>query len=107
MNTAPGNAARAEEALRREIERIRAERVSASELLRAKAYLLGTYEMDRRTNARQAWYLAFFETIGMGYDFPARYRAAVEAVTAEDLLRVARSYLHPLTTVVLGPPSPR
>ncbi len=104
VNTAPGNAARAEEALRREIERIRAEPVSAPELLRAKAYLLGSYEMDRRTNARQAWYLAFFETIGVGYDFPTRYRAAVEAVTVEDLLRVARSYLHPLTTVVLGPP---
>ena len=107
MNTAPGNAARAEEALRREIERIRAERVSAPELLRAKAYLLGTYEMDRRTNARQAWYLAFFATIGVGYDFPTGYRAAVEAVTVEDLLRVARSYLHPLTTVVLGPPPAR
>src|SRR5205807_598828 len=86
--TSPGNAARAGEALRREIERIRAERVSAPVLLGAKAYLLGTFEMDRRTNARQAWYLAFFETLGVGHDFPARYHAAVEAVTAEDLLRV-------------------
>lgn len=107
MGTAPENAARAEQALAREIERIRAERVSDAELRRAKAYLLGTFAMDRRTNARQAFYLAFFEVLGVGYDFPVRYRAAVEAVTADDLLRVARAYLHPLTTVVVEPPAKR
>jgi zinc protease len=107
MGTAPQNAARAEEALRRQLDRIRTERVSEAELRRAKAYLLGTFAMDRRTNARQAWYLAFFETMGVGWEFPARYRAAVEAATADDLLRVARTYLRPLTTVVLGPPPAR
>ena len=47
----------------------------------------------RRTNARQAWYLAFYEVEGVKDDFPTRYRAAVEQVTADDVLRVARSYL--------------
>ncbi len=107
MGTAPENGARAEKALAGEIERIRTERVSDEELRRAKAYLLGTLAMDRRTNARQAWYLAFFETVGAGWEFPARYRAAVEAVTADDLLRAARTYLGPLTTVVLQPPPKR
>lgn len=107
MGTAPENAGRAEEALRREIERIRTERVSDEELRRARAYLVGNFAMDRRTNARQAWYLAFFESLGVGYDFPSRYLAAIEAVTADDLLRVAQTYLGPLTTVVLGPPAPR
>jgi len=105
LGTAPDNAARAEAALLKQIERIRAEAVGAAELRRAKAYLLGTMEMDRRTNARQAWYLAFYEIDGAGYDFPARYRRAVEAVTAADVLRVAKAYLEPLTTVVLRPPA--
>jgi predicted Zn-dependent peptidase len=107
LGTAPENAARAEEALMRELTRIRAERVGNDELARAKAYLLGRYAMDRRTNERQAWYLAFYEVEGVGADYPERYRRAVEAVTADDVLRVARTYLGTPTTVVVRPPPSR
>ncbi len=103
LGTAPDNATRAEAALRTEIERIRSEPVTAEELRRAKGYLLGNYEMDRRTNARQAWYLAFYEIEAVGQDYADRYRRAVEAVTAQDVLRVARAYLTTVTTVVLKP----
>lgn len=106
LGTAPENVARAEPGLLREVERIRREPIAAEELARAKGFLLGNYAMDRRTNARQAWYLAFYEIEGVGEDFPERYRRAVEAVTAADVLRVARAYLDPLTIVVLRPPGP-
>lgn len=104
LGTAPENTVRAEQALLKQIERIRTAPVTAAELRRAKAYLLGSMEMDRRTNARQAWYLGFYAIEGVGYGFPARYRKAVEAVTAADVLRVAKTYLQTLTTVVLQPP---
>jgi len=107
LGTAPENAARAEAALLREVERVRTEAVSADALARAKGYLLGNYAMDRRTNARQAWYMAFYEVQGVGQHFPERYRRAVEAVTAADVLRVARAYLDPLTLIVLRPPATR
>jgi len=103
LGTAPENAARAEEALRREVERIRTEPVGAEELRRAKGYLLGRYTMDRRTNERQAWYLAFYDVQGVGQEFPERYRRAVEAVTAADVQRVARQVLGAPTTLVLRP----
>jgi predicted Zn-dependent peptidase len=103
LGTAPENAARAEEALGKEIERIRAEPISADEVARAKGYLLGNYTMDRRTSGRVAWYLAFYEIQGVGQAFPDRYRRAVEAVTPADIQRVARAYLTTLTTVVLRP----
>ncbi|HMH52569.1 MAG TPA: pitrilysin family protein [Candidatus Acidoferrum sp.] len=103
LGTAPENTTRAEEALRKEIERIRSEPLGADELGRAKGYLLGNYMMDRRTNSRLAWYLAFYETEGIGQKFPDQYRKAVEAVTAADVLRVARTYLAHPTTVVLAP----
>ena len=103
LGTAPDNATRAEEALRKEIERIRSEPVGAEELARAKGYLLGNYTMDRRTNGRLAWYLVFYETQGVGQKYPDQYRKAVEAVTPADLLRVARTYLATPTTVVLRP----
>ena len=76
----------------------------ADELARAKGYLLGRYAMDRRTNERLAWYLAFYEVEGVGRAYPDRYRARVEAVTAADVQRVARTYLASPTTVILGPP---
>ncbi|MBM3221236.1 MAG: insulinase family protein [Candidatus Rokubacteria bacterium] len=107
LGTAPENAAKAEEALRQEIDRIRREAVGAEELRRAKNYLLGRYEMDRRTNDRQAWYLGFYTVEGVSPDYAARYRRAVEAVTAADVLRVAQTYLASLTSVVLEPPPAR
>ena len=79
LGTAPDNAARAEEGLLREIARVRGEPVGADELARAKAYMLGKYDMDRRTNERQAWYLAFYEIEGVGLDYPERYRRALES----------------------------
>ena len=103
LGTAPENAERAEAALGKQIERIRSEPVGADELARAKGYLLGNYTMDRRTNGRLAWYLAFYEIEGVGQKFPDQYRKAVEAVTSADVLRVARIYLANPTTVVLRP----
>jgi len=107
LGTAPENATRSEAELMKQVERIRTERVGADELARAKAYLLGTFVMERRTNARQAASLAQFEVLGVGSEFPLRYRAAVEAVTADDVLRAATRYLTNLTTVVLRPPPAR
>jgi predicted Zn-dependent peptidase len=107
LGTAPENAAKAEEGLRQEIDRIRRERVADDELRRAKNYLLGRYEMDRRTNERLAWYSAFYTVQGVGSGYPDRYRRAVEAVTAADVQRAAQTYLSTLTSVVLQPPGSR
>ena len=107
LGSAPENAQKAEEGLRQEIERIRRDRVGDDELGRAKNYLLGRYEMDRRTNERQAFLLGFHTLEGVGLEYPARYRRAVEAVTAADVLRVAQTYLTRLTTVVIQPPPTR
>ena len=103
LGTTPETAAKAEQALLAEIERIQREAVPDDELRRAKRFLLGRYAMDRRTNERQAWYLAFYDVERVGASYPARYRLAVEGVTASDVQRAAKTYLGTLTTVVLGP----
>jgi len=96
---------RAESGLRQEIECFRADGPSEAEVARAKAYVLGNLAMDRRTNARHAWYLAFFELAGFGWDYPERYARALEAVSVLDVTRVARRYLANPATVVVRPPS--
>jgi zinc protease len=103
LGTAQENTAAAEEAVLRELTRVRAEGISAAELDRAKAYVLGAQAMDRRTNARHAWYLAFFEVVGAGWDFPERYARAVASVTAADVRAVAERVLGQPTVVVLQP----
>jgi zinc protease len=107
LGTAPASAAAAETGVARELERARAAPVTADELGRAKAYVRGQLSMDRRTSARQAWHLAFFEVVGAGWDFPERYARAIEAVTAADVARAAERYLTRPTVVVLQPPPSR
>jgi predicted Zn-dependent peptidase len=107
LATSPESAAKAEEALRQQVTRIVGERVTDEELRRAKNYLLGRYEIDRRTNDRIAHFLAFYTIEGVGVEYSDKYRRAVQATTAADIQRVARTYLATLTTVVLEPPAAR
>ena len=106
LGTAPPNQVRAETAMLGELERVRREPLSPSDLARAKGYLLGQFALDRRTNARLSWYDGFFESLGLGPDFAERYARAVEAVTVEDVQRVAQTYLAAPTVVRLGPAAP-
>lgn len=103
IGTAPANAERSEAGMRQQIDRVRAEPISERELARAKAYLLGQFEMDRRTNARLAWYAAFFEIAGVGQGFAESYARAVERVTTDDVRRAAELYLAVPTVVRLEP----
>ena len=103
LGTAPANVAKAEAALTEQLQRIQREPVSDEELRVGKAYLLGNLEMDRRTNARQAWYLAFYEVAGVGYEFLDRYLAQARLVTTADVQRVAQRYLSPLRAVTVEP----
>jgi zinc protease len=107
LGTTPQTAAQAEQALLAEVTRIKRDPVSEADLTRAKGYLLGRYAMDRRTSERLAWYLAFYDIEAVATDYPERYRAAVQAVSAADIQRVARAYLATPVTVVLGPRPPR
>ncbi len=105
LGTAPANGAKAEAALREQLERIQREPVSDEELRVGKAYLLGTLQMDRRTNARQAWYLAFFEVAGVGYEFLDRYVARAQQITQAEVQSAAQRYLSPLRAVIVEPPA--
>ena len=104
LGTAPDNKDKAEAALRGQLERIQREPVSDEEFRVAKNYLLGSLAMDRRTNARQAWYLASLEVQGVGYEFLDRYIGQVRQVTKEQIQGAAQKYLARLRTVIVAPP---
>jgi zinc protease len=81
--------------VREELARIRREPVSDEDLARAKAYLIGSFPLRMDTNAELATLLLTVERFGLGLDYPARYRRAVQGVTAEDVLRAVRAHWDP------------
>jgi predicted Zn-dependent peptidase len=103
IGTAPENLARAEAGFARELGALQEAAVPADELARAKAYLTGAFDLDLRTNARQSFYLGFFELLGAGHAYAGRYLAAIEAVPSEAVQRVARTWLIEPATAVVGP----
>lgn len=79
----------------KEIRRIQSEPVSEKELNDAKAYLTGSFPLRMDTSAKIAGMLTSIEIYGLGLDYPRKYPALINAVTREDLRRVAKKYLHP------------
>jgi predicted Zn-dependent peptidase len=103
LGTAPDNVPKAEAALTAQLERARNQLASDAEVSVARAYVLGSQAMDRQTNARQAWYMAYYELAGVGYEFLDHYASAVKKVTPADVQRVARKYATTVRTVVVKP----
>lgn len=88
----------------REVKRIRTEPVSDKELADAKAYLTGSFPLRLDTSAKIAGMMTSMEIYNLGLDYPQRFPKLINAVTREDILRVAKKYLDPdrMVVVVLG-----
>ncbi len=59
----------------------------------AKRKIVGDWLMDHQTRSRQAWYLGWFETIGLGYQMDALYTEKIKAVSFEEVKKVREKYL--------------
>jgi len=69
--------------------------VSEDELERAKKYLTGSFPLRLDTQRELTAFLVQMEFYKLGLDYPEKYPGLIRAVTREDILRVAKSYLHP------------
>lgn len=78
-----------------QMERIQKELVSDKELEAAKKYLIGSFPMRFDSQAKLANFLTQVEYYGLGLDYPKKYPSLIRSVSREDVLRVARKYLHP------------
>ena len=78
----------------KEMERIRTEQVTDKELSDAKSYLTGSFPLRIDSNRKIAGFLTSVEFYGLGLDYVDNYRKFIEAVTKDDILRVARKYLN-------------
>jgi zinc protease len=92
--------------MRQEMENMTREPVTEEELTLAKDSLINSFVFtfdDSHEIASQSMRLAFY---GYPDDYLTRYRERLAAVTAEDVLTVARRHLHPdkQTVVLVGDP---
>ena len=84
--------------------RLAAEGITQKELDDTKTYLTGSYPLRFDGNRRIASILVGMQMLGLSPDYPLTRNARVEAVTLEDVNRVAKTLLTPesLTFVTVG-----
>ncbi len=87
-----------------EIDRMRAEEISESELSLATSYLDGVFPIRYETTSAIAAALATMVVYELPDDWYDKYRENIRAVTTRDVLDAAREYVHPeaLQIVVVG-----
>src|SRR5829696_132356 len=94
VGTSPGNVDQVIELIVGQMKRIRSELVPASEVEDAKSFIEGRAVLGLQTSIAFAQYLADREAIGVEPPLE-EYLRRVSAVTPEDVLRVAQTYLDP------------
>jgi zinc protease len=106
FSSANDRVAEAIELVRAEWAHTAAEGITADELERAKQFLTGAYALRFDGNARIASQLLGLQIAGLGPDYVNERNALVEAVTLEDIRRVAGRLLDPedLSFVIVGQP---
>jgi zinc protease len=85
----------------KQMELIRKEPVSDRELESAKKYLIGSFPLRLDTQGKLANFLIQVEYYGLGLDYPKEYPSLIKSVTKEDVIRVAKKYLHPETYILV------
>jgi predicted Zn-dependent peptidase len=94
IGTNPETLNYSKEKIKQEIEKLKKEFVSDTELADAKARLKGGFIIALETNADKAETIGIFETMGFGYNFLPEYIKMIDAVTASDILNVANKYFN-------------
>lgn len=104
VQTKNETATEAIEGIKEELKKIREEQVKDEELKDAKAYLTGSFPLRLDTNAKISNFLVLVEFYNLGLDYINEYAKKIDAVTKDDILRVAGKYIDTerYITVVVG-----
>jgi zinc protease len=88
-----------------EVRRLTTERISDEELLDNQSFFAGRLPLQLETNEGIASMIRNIEVFGLGLDYLLGYRDAIRAITTEDVLRAAQTWLDPdrMVVAVAGP----
>lgn len=92
--------------IRAELERMASEGPTAEELKDAKTYLTGSYALRFDSSIKIAGQLLGIQLENLGIDYPEKRNGLIEAVSIEDIKRVAARLLKPgeLIVTIVGRP---
>jgi zinc protease len=107
VQTANERIAESLEVIKAEWARLASEGLSEEDLKKAKTYLTGSFPLRFDSNSKIANYLLFVQMEDLGLDYINTRNGLIEAVTLEDVKRVAARLLKPdeLSFVVVGKPA--
>jgi predicted Zn-dependent peptidase len=89
------------DALREEIEGMIRRPATSEEMQRAKDSILNSFIFNYASRRQVLGQQMLYAYYGLPDDFLERYRRNIEAVTVEDVARVAERYLHPARAALL------
>jgi zinc protease len=78
-----------------QIREIQEKPVSDAELDGAKKFLVGSFPMKIERQTAIASFMLELEIYGLGLDYAEKYPSLIGSVTKDDVLAVAKKYLHP------------
>jgi len=92
--------------IRQELKRLAIKGVTKEELTNAKTYLTGSYALRFDTSSKIAGQLLGMQWAKLGIDYPDKRNALINAVTLEDIQRVAKRILKTdqLKFTIIGQP---
>lgn len=95
----------ANEAIRlilQQLREIQEKLVANEELERAKKYMIGSFPLRIDRQSAIANFMLQIELYGLGLDYAEKYPGYIDSVTKQDVLGVARRYLHPDSVIVVA-----
>jgi len=105
IGTEPGKIDVAKKGIIEQLEALISEAPTDEELERSKQYLVGSFEIELQRNGALSSTHTFNQLYGLGSDEIEKYPKRIMAITAEDVLKVARKYIRPeaYTMAVIKP----
>jgi len=96
----PANLEKATELIKQELKRYVNEGITAEELADSQANFVGRLPLSLESNGGVAGSLLNIERFDLGLDYYRQYPDLVRAVTVEDVLETARTYIDPERLVI-------
>ncbi len=105
LGVQPERLGEAEAAFWEEIGKVKFDDISEEEFKKAKNYLIGNFYLTQQRNKDQAYYLGWYETLGLGTDFDSVYLENIRNLGISRVKAAARKYLkeEKATLVILSP----
>jgi zinc protease len=85
-----------------QLREIQEKPVSDAELDGAKKFLIGSFPLNLERQSAIASFMVQVEFYGLGLDYAEQYPKLIGSVTKDDVLAVAKKYLHPDAMIVVA-----